>query len=77
VADFVFGLRAILMIASVIIFVSVFAAMFLSVCKRHRSGVGSHTNFHESVALEICWALVPCVIVVLLVWPAARIFWVS
>jgi cytochrome c oxidase subunit 2 len=48
----------------VVIFVAVFGTMFYSILK-HRKSVGHKAaNFHESVAVEIAWTIVPFVIVV-------------
>jgi cytochrome c oxidase subunit 2 len=48
----------------VVIFVGVFGTMFYSILK-HRKSVGHKAaNFHESVAVEIAWTIVPFVIVV-------------
>jgi cytochrome c oxidase subunit 2 len=48
----------------VVIFVAVFGVMFYSILK-HRKSVGHKAaNFHESVAVEIAWTIVPFVIVV-------------
>lgn len=74
--DVVQAARAGLMIVCLIVFALVFGVMFYSIWKHHRSGANEQANFHGSVAVEICWALAPLVIVVLLVWPAARVFWV-
>jgi cytochrome c oxidase subunit 2 len=71
------GLRWMLLMVSLLAFGLVFALMFFSVWKHHRSGTENQTNFHDSAVVEICWTLVPFVIVVLLVWPTARIFWNS
>ena len=74
-AEVLQGLRGWLMLLCLLIFVLVFAVMLYSVWKHHRGGVGEKTNFHGSVAVEICWALAPVVIVLLLVWPSVRIIW--
>ena len=74
-AEVLQGLRGWLMIVCLIIFALVFAVMLYSIWKHHRSGVHEQSNFHGSVAVEICWALAPVVIVVLLVWPTTRIIW--
>ncbi len=67
------GLRGMLMVLCLIIFLLVFAVMLYSVWKHHRSGVLGQTNFHASVAVEICWALAPFVIVLALVWPTTKV----
>jgi cytochrome c oxidase subunit 2 len=49
-----------------VIFIAVFGAMFYSIIK-HRKSVGHKAaNFHESVAVEIAWTVVPFIIVVVM-----------
>ena len=46
-----------------VIFIAVFGVMFYSILK-HRKSVGHKAaNFHESVAVEIAWTIVPFIIV--------------
>ena len=53
-----------MMIVCVVIFVAVFGVMFYSILK-HRKSVGHKAaNFHESVAVEIAWTIVPFLIVI-------------
>jgi len=53
-----------MLIVCLIIFVAVFGVMFYSILK-HRKSVGHKAaNFHESVAVEIAWTVVPFVIVI-------------
>jgi cytochrome c oxidase subunit II len=48
----------------VFIFIAVFGVMFYSILK-HRKSVGHKAaNFHESVAVEIAWTIVPFIIVI-------------
>ncbi|MDE2419144.1 MAG: cytochrome c oxidase subunit II [Burkholderiales bacterium] len=55
-----------MMIIITAVFVAVFAVMFYSIWK-HRKSVGHKpANFHESVAVEIAWTLVPFIIVVVM-----------
>ena len=52
-----------LMVVCVAIFLAVFGVMFYSIIK-HRKSVGHKpANFHESVAVEIAWTIVPFLIV--------------
>src|SRR5450830_1236109 len=54
------------------IFVAVFAVMFYSIIK-HRKSVGHKSaNFHESVAVEIAWTIVPFIIVIAMGAAATR-----
>ena len=53
-----------MLIVCVVIFVAVFGVMFYSILK-HRKSVGAKpANFHESVAVEIAWTVVPFAIVI-------------
>ena len=55
-----------MLIVCTLIFVVVFGFMFYSIFK-HRKSVGHKAaNFHESVAVEIAWTVVPFVIVILM-----------
>jgi len=54
------------------IFVAVFGTMFYSILK-HRKSVGHKAaHFHESVAVEIAWTIVPFIIVVLMGFAATK-----
>jgi cytochrome c oxidase subunit 2 len=60
----VHDLHTVVLIVCVVIFIGVFGVMFYSIIK-HRKSVGHKAaNFHESVAVEIAWTVVPFVIVI-------------
>lgn len=65
-------LRWMLMVFCVIVFFVVFLAMLVSMWRLHKSELSELPNFHASVAVEICWALAPCVIVFLMVYPTVK-----
>jgi cytochrome c oxidase subunit 2 len=66
IASDVQDLHYIMLIICAGIFVAVFGVMFYSIIK-HRKSVGHKSaNFHESVAVEIAWTIVPFVIVVIM-----------
>jgi cytochrome c oxidase subunit II len=48
----------------VVIFIGVFGVMFYSILKHRKSLGHKAANFHESVAVEIAWTIVPFVIVI-------------
>jgi len=57
-------LHNVMMVLCLVIFVAVFGVMFYSILK-HRKSVGHKAaNFHESVAVEIAWTVVPFIIVI-------------
>jgi cytochrome c oxidase subunit 2 len=53
-----------LMVVCVVIFVAVFGVMFYSILKHRKSQGHKAANFHESVAVEIAWTVVPLLIVI-------------
>ena len=53
-----------MLIVCVVIFVGVFGVMFYSILKHRKSLGHKAANFHESVAVEIAWTVVPFVIVI-------------
>jgi cytochrome c oxidase subunit 2 len=70
-----FGFRWALMVACLFVFVASFGALLWASWWHHRGETPERVNFHSSLAVEIAWTVAPCVIVLLLVWPTARIFW--
>jgi len=66
IASDVQGLHNFMLVICLVIFLAVFGVMFYSIIK-HRKSVGHKSaNFHESVAVEIAWTIVPFVIVVVM-----------
>jgi cytochrome c oxidase subunit 2 len=60
------SLHYFMLIICLVIFIAVFGVMFYSIVK-HRKSVGAKSaNFHESVAVEIAWTIVPFIIVVVM-----------
>ena len=53
-----------MLIVCIVIFVAVFGVMFYSILKHRKSLGHKAANFHESVAVEIAWTIVPFVIVI-------------
>lgn len=54
------------------IFVGVFGVMFYSVLK-HRKSVGyKAANFHHSTMVEVIWTTIPCLILIVMAWPATK-----
>lgn len=66
IASDVQGLHFFMLIICLVIFIAVFGVMFYSIVK-HRKSVGHKAaNFHESVAVEIAWTVVPLMIVIVM-----------
>ena len=61
-----------MLITCTVIFVAVFAVMFYSIWKHRKSKGYKAANFHESVAVEIAWTIVPFVIVIVMALTATK-----
>jgi cytochrome c oxidase subunit II len=61
-----------IMIFCLVLFVGVFGVMFYSVLKHRKSQGAKAANFHESVAVEIAWTVVPFFIVIAMALPATK-----
>ncbi|WP_343592716.1 cytochrome c oxidase subunit II [Paracidovorax wautersii] len=62
-----------MLIICTVIFVGVFAVMFYSIWKHRKSRGAKPANFHESVAVEVAWTVVPFIIVILMALPATKV----
>ena len=72
IAEEIHWLNWFMLILCTVIFVAVFSVMFYSIWK-HRKSVGHKpATFHESVAVEIAWTVVPFIIVILMALPATK-----
>jgi cytochrome c oxidase subunit II len=60
------------MVICVVIFIGVFGFMFYSILKHRKSRGAKAANFHESVAVEIAWTVVPFFIVIAMALPATK-----
>ncbi len=57
-------LHNVMLVVCLLIFIAVFGVMFYSILKHRKSLGHKPANFHESVAVEIAWTIVPFVIVI-------------
>jgi cytochrome c oxidase subunit II len=57
-------LHYVVLLICLVIFVGVFGVMFYSILKHRKSLGHKAANFHESVAVEIAWTIVPFIIVI-------------
>ncbi len=62
-----------IMIICIVIFVAVFGVMFYSIWKHRKSKGHKPADFHESVAVEIAWTVVPFFIVIAMALPATKV----
>lgn len=55
-----------------VIFICVFGVMFYSILK-HRKSLGyKAANFHHSTTVEVVWTVIPCIILVVMAYPATK-----
>ncbi|MFY7914629.1 MAG: cytochrome c oxidase subunit II transmembrane domain-containing protein, partial [Rubrivivax sp.] len=64
IAADVSSLHIAMMVICLVIFVAVFGVMFYSIFKHRKSLGHKPAQFHESVAVEIAWTVVPFIIVI-------------
>ncbi|WP_434063981.1 cytochrome c oxidase subunit II [Roseateles violae] len=62
-----------MLVICLVIFFAVFGVMFYSIFKHRKSKGAVSATFHESVAVEIAWTVVPFVIVILMALPATKV----
>jgi cytochrome c oxidase subunit 2 len=62
-----------MLIICLVIFIAVFGVMFYSIFKHRKSKGAVSANFHESVAVEIAWTVVPFLIVIGMALPATKV----
>ncbi len=66
-------LHWLMLVLCTVIFVAVFAVMFYSIWKHRKSQGAQAAHFHESVAVEIAWTVVPFLIIILMALPATKV----
>ena len=62
-----------MMVICLVIFFAVFGVMFYSIFKHRKSKGAVSASFHESVAVEIAWTVVPFIIVIVMALPATKV----
>lgn len=72
IAHEIYDMHIWLMWICVVIFVGVFGVMFYSILK-HRKSLGyKAANFHHSTSVEIVWTVIPCIILIVMAYPATK-----
>ncbi|MFZ4623633.1 MAG: cytochrome c oxidase subunit II transmembrane domain-containing protein [Rhodoferax sp.] len=69
-----FNLRGALMLVCLLIFAASFTALLIAAWLNHRADKLTGENFHSALWVEISWTIVPCLIVLALVWPTVKMF---
>ncbi len=72
IAEQIYSIHNWMMAVCMVIFVVVFGAMFYSILKHRKSLGHKPATFHESIAVEIAWTIVPFIIVIAMALPATR-----
>ncbi|AVO41905.1 cytochrome c oxidase subunit II [Simplicispira suum] len=67
------NLHWMMLIICTVIFIAVFGVMFYSIWKHRKSQGAKAANFHESVAVEITWTVVPFLIIIGMALPATKV----
>ena len=73
IAEAQHSLHWMLLIVCTIIFIGVFGVMFYSIWKHRKSQGAKPASFHESVAVEVTWTVVPFLIVIGMALPATKV----
>ncbi|MBS0498048.1 MAG: cytochrome c oxidase subunit II [Gammaproteobacteria bacterium] len=72
IAKDIYDQHILLLWICLVIFIGVFGVMFYSVLK-HRKSLGyKAANFHHSTTVEIIWTVIPCLILVVMAYPATK-----
>jgi heme/copper-type cytochrome/quinol oxidase subunit 2 len=69
------GLKPLLMLVCLLLFLVSFITLLVVTWRHHRSGKQVGGNFHKTLRAEMAWMLVPALIVLVLLWLIARAFW--
>ncbi len=72
IAQDIYDQHIVLMWICLVIFIGVFGVMFYSILK-HRKSLGyKAANFHHSTTVEVVWTVIPCIILVVMAYPATK-----
>lgn len=72
IARDIYDQHILLMWICLAIFIGVFGVMFYSILK-HRKSLGyKAANFHHSTAVEFIWTIIPCIILIVMAYPATK-----
>jgi cytochrome c oxidase subunit 2 len=72
IAQQIYSIHNMMLGICLVIFLAVFGVMFYSILKHRKSLGHKPATFHESVAVEIAWTVVPFLIVILMALPATK-----
>ncbi|PXW87618.1 cytochrome c oxidase subunit 2 [Nitrosomonas sp. Nm84] len=72
IAKDIYDQHIVLLWICLVIFIGVFGVMFYSILK-HRKSLGyKAANFHHSTAVEVVWTIIPCLILIVMAYPATK-----
>jgi cytochrome c oxidase subunit 2 len=72
IAEQIYSIHNMMLFICLAIFLAVFGVMFYSIFKHRKSLGHKPATFHESVAVEVAWTIVPFLIVIGMALPATR-----
>ncbi|PTN11353.1 cytochrome c oxidase subunit II [Nitrosomonas aestuarii] len=72
IAQEIYDQHIMLLWVCLVIFVGVFGVMFYSILKHRKSLGHKAANFHHSMTAEVIWTIIPCIILVVMAWPATK-----
>ncbi|HYD78733.1 MAG TPA: cytochrome c oxidase subunit II [Paucimonas sp.] len=72
IAEQIYSIHNMMLFICLAIFIAVFGVMFYSIFKHRKSLGHKPATFHESVAVEIAWTIVPFLIVIGMALPATK-----
>jgi len=72
-AQDIFDLHTTILWICVAIFIVVFVPMFISLIRHRKSSGHQAAKFHDNLAVEIVWTVIPVLILLAMAWPATRL----
>ena len=72
IAKDIYDQHILLLWICLVIFVGVFGVMFYSILKHRKSQGYKAANFHHSTSVEVVWTVIPCIILIVMAWPATK-----
>jgi cytochrome c oxidase subunit 2 len=72
-AQDIFDLHTTILWICVAIFIVVFVPMFISLIRHRKSSGHQAAKFHDNLAVEIVWTIIPVLILLAMAWPATKL----
>ena len=72
-AQDIFDLHALILWICLAIFIVVFVPMFVALIRHRKSAGHQAAKFHDNLAVEIVWTVIPVLILLAMAWPATKL----